>query len=177
MAKRRYRRYRRSKGRWSANITELNAEVTSLTPGVWFLDQTLATNPVQNINGVSQTYTVKNFDINFTIEGLNANEMIESVTAYIMYVPQGMTVTSEYNIQHPEYILSYKYLGSPVYAGMSSPGSQESQTFQPIRVRSRLSRRLQTGDSVILFIKGYNQSDSNAAIEVSGLIRWWAKAN
>lgn len=176
MARYRKRRTYKRKGRWSANIIELNSNVNTLAPGLWHLEQTLATNPLQNINGVSQTYTVKNFEISFTIEGIQNESSIEAMTAYIMFVPQGMNITNDYNIQHPEYIMSYKYLGSPTTSN-STTAAGEVQGFQPIRVRSRLSRRLQTGDSVILFLKGYNQNTTNVGIEVSGLIRWWAKAN
>ena len=72
-----------------------------------------------------------------------------------MFVPQGMNVSTDYNIQHPEYIMNYKYLGSPTGTGTST--SAEVQQYQPFRLRSRLSRKLNTGDSVILFIKGLNQ--------------------
>lgn len=172
MAKtKRTRRYRKT-GKWSANIQELNnstinASASSLFSG----SSTLATNPSQNILGVSNVYTVKNFDINFTIETADA-QFIEMVTAYIMYVPQGMNVSENYNLEHPEYILNYKYLGSPNITGTS-----ESQQFQPIRVRSKMARKLQTGDSVILFLKGFNQKTTDTTVSLSGLIRWWTKAN
>ena len=92
-----------------------------------------------------------------------------------MFVPQGMTVTPNYNIEHPEYIMNYKYLGSPTGTGTST--SAEVQQYQPFRLRTRLSRKLNTGDSVILFIKGLNQGTGNININLSGLVRWWTKAN
>lgn len=174
MAKRKYiRRYRKS-GRWSANISEfLNTQIVAGT-GNFYGSNVLATNPSQNTLGVSQIYTVKNFDINFTIES-DTHWSIEGVTAYIMFVPQSMTVTSNFNIEHPEYILNYKYLGSPTGTGTST--SAEVQQYQPFRLRTRLSRKLNTGDSVILFIKGLNQGSSNINLNLSGLVRWWTKAN
>ena len=174
--KRTRRRMRRT-GKWSSNIQELNNVLIATDPGQWSATTTLATNPTQNVLGVSNIYTVKNFDINFTIESGNAladANVLEAITAYIMFVPQGMNVDENYNLNHPEYILNYKYLGSP--PGTSAAGS-EIQQFQPFRLRTRLSRKLQTGDSIILYLKGTNSSSANVNVFLSGLIRWWTKAN
>lgn len=152
-------------------MQEITTQVLEANSGTWFGTATLATNPTQTTLGVSQIYTVKNFDINFVID-TNVQESlnnIENICSYIMFVPQGMNVTSDYNLQHPEYILNYKYLGSP-----SSDGEQQ---YQPTRLRTRLARKLQTGDSIILFIKGRNQSNSDLTLSLNGLIRWWTKAN
>ena len=116
MTKYRNRNYRRiysRKGRWSPNIQELLTTSINTIPGTFFTTYTLATNPSQQNTTVSQTYTVKNFSIDFYIDTDNQNFNIEDVCAYIVYVPQGMTVGDNYNILHPEYILNYKYLGTP----------------------------------------------------------------
>lgn len=171
MAKRRVRKFKKRTQRWSSNMQEITTQVLEANSGTWFGTATLATNPTQTTLGVSQIYTVKNFDINFVID-TNVQESlnnIENICSYIMFVPQGMNVTSDYNLQHPEYILNYKYLGSP-----SSDGEQQ---YQPTRLRTRLARKLQTGDSIILFIKGRNQSNSDLTLSLNGLIRWWTKAN
>jgi len=177
MARTKTRRRMRRTSKWSSNIQELNNQQIQATAGQWSASSTLATNPTQNILGVSNIYTVKNFDINFTIESGNAladANVLEAITAYIMFVPQGMNVDSNYNLNHPEYILNYKYLGSP--PGTTAGGS-EVQQFQPFRLRTRLSRKLQTGDSIILFLKGTNSSSAQVNVFLSGLIRWWTKAN
>lgn len=174
-SKRTRRRFRRSK--WSANIQEINNQQIPADPGLWSATTTLATNPVQNILGVSNIYTVKNFDINFTIEsgnGLTDANVLEAITAYIMFVPQGMNVDENYNLSHPEYIMNYKYLGSP--PGTTTNGT-EVQQFQPFKIRTRLSRKLNTGDSIVLFLKGTNSSNGQVNVFLSGLIRWWTKAN
>lgn len=174
MAKtRRSRRFRKS-NRWSANIQELLNTSLTATTGTFSGTTTLATNPTQNTLGVSQIYTCKNFAVDFTIES-DTHWSIEAITAYIMFVPQGMNVSQDYNIQHPEYIMNYKYLGSPTGTGTST--AAEVQQYQPFRVRSRLARKLNTGDSVILFIKGLNQGSSNINFNLSGVVRWWTKAN
>lgn len=174
MAKtRRSRRFRKF-ARWSANIQELLNTSLVATAGTFSGTTTLATNPTQNTLGVSQIYTCKNFAVDFTIES-DTSWSLEAITAYIMFVPQGMNVSADYNIEHPEYIMNYKYLGSPTGVGTSI--SAEIQQYQPFRVRSRLARKLNTGDSVVLFIKGLNQASGNINFNLSGVVRWWTKAN
>lgn len=178
----RYRRrrfYKRKSGKWSANISELGTTTITVpqADGVWFRDFTLAFNPTQINTAVSQVYTVKNFEVTFDMsyrdDTPTSYYFIEDITAYIMYVPQGMTITANYNLQHPEYIMAYKYIGQPTSDGAISSRAQAA------RVKTRLCRKLQSGDSIILFIKGnHTKSEQYATqLEFSGLARWWTKAN
>lgn len=181
---RRRRYYKRKSGKWSANIQEINNNVTA-SPQIWSAAETIMTNPNQQASLVSQLFTVKNIEANFIIDyegaASDAPNYIEGVTVYIMFVPQGMNVTSDYNLQHPEYIMNYKYLGAPSVENQTTGDSYSrirlGQQYQPFKVRTRLGRKLNTGDSVILFIKGVNQSSSNIELRLTGLVRWWTKAN
>lgn len=171
----RTRRFRKT-GRWSANIQELNNVSIATEEGIWSGTSVLATNPNQSVLGVSQVYTVKNFEVNFTIESDNYTQL-EAITAYIMFVPQGMNVSPTYNLEHPEYIMNYKYLGSPNGGNKTQASTVELQQYQPIRVRTRMARKLNTGDSVILFVKGLSETSDVTTLNLSGLVRWWTKAN
>lgn len=180
MAKyRRYRKYsRRSHAKWSPNIQEISTTtIAAPASSTFYQSFTLSFNPTQVNTAVSQIYTVKRIETSFYIDsdGNQVSGPIEDIAAYIMFVPQGMTVTADYNKQHPEYIMAYKFLGSPnAENGQTIIGQQ----YQPIRVTTRLSRKLNSGDSVILFIKGNNTSTStNTSFDFHGLIRWWTKAN
>lgn len=172
MAKRRYRRLRK-RSRWAPNIVEINNSYTAQS-GSFSNQIDLAMSPEQTSNIVTQIYTVKNFDITFTIES-STHWSLEAVTAYIIFVPQGMNVTDNYPMLHPEYIMNYKYLGSPTGIGTST--SAEVQQFQPFKVRTRLSRKLNTGDKIMLFIRGFNEASSSLTYTLSGIVRWWTKAN
>lgn len=180
----RYRRrrfYKRKSARWAPNIQEVGNLITA-NPTTWSATETIMANPTQQNSFVSQTYTVKNVEISFNIdtETTGVSQYIEGITAYIMFVPQGMNITNDYNLQHPEYIMAYKYLGSPSSDSEGSPGVSGTvigQQYQPYKVRTRLARKLQTGDSVVIFIKGVNQYTQNITLRLSGLIRWWTKAN
>lgn len=175
MARRRYtRRYRRRSSRWSPNIANLLASVAAPADQSFFGTIELATNPVQSNQTVSQTYTVKNVELTFQLElGTGGYSYIENLAGYIMYVPQGMQITVDYPQQHPEYIMAYRFFGSPEYESAATAGIR-----QPLRVRSRLARKLQTGDSIIFMVVGVNITNSNSFnVDIHGLVRWWTKAN
>lgn len=169
---RRYRRRRYfKKAKWCPNLQDILNTSINAASGRFSGTTTLTTNPNNSNSTVSQIYTVKNIEITFTIENQDLNRTFDGIAAYIMFVPQGMNVSNDYHLNHPEYIMAYKYLGNPLNENNSG------QQFQPIRVRSRLSRKLNTGDSIILYIAGQNNNTANSVLYLSGLIRWWTKAN
>ena len=173
MARKNYRRrYYRRKGRWSANIKNLSDQET-VTQGVFGNSVDLCLNPIQNDITVSQQYTVKNIELSVFLEVPNSTtnyeRLIEGVEHYIMYVPQGMNLTTDFNLEHPEYIMAYNYQGNP--------SSDEGQLGYKLKIKSRMARRLQTGDRIIYFYKAQNSSQNSITINVRGLVRWWTKAN
>lgn len=170
MARRIRRRRYYKKAKWCPNLSDILNTTVSAASGRFSATTTLTTNPNNSSSTVSQVYTVKNVEISFTIES-DSSDYFDGVTAYIMFVPQGMNVNEDYHINHPEYIMAYKYLGSTVRT------LNTGQPFQPIKVRSRLSRKLNTGDSIILYIAGQNNYTNTASFSLSGLVRWWTKAN
>ena len=163
MAKTRRRRYYKRKGRWSANISKLENTQITASSGAWSTYTTLASNPIQNNATVSQQYTVKNLEFTFQIEGTNTPINLEAITIYIMYVPQGMSVGNDYYLQHPEYIMAYRFIGSPEY---EMTGTNISGIRNPLKVKSRLARRLQTGDSIIAYFEGVNTGTSSVKVDV-----------
>lgn len=181
MAKKRSRRRYYGKGRWAPNIQEINylenvvGQISST--GTFSRTATLVTNPAQNNLTTSNLYTVKNIEATFEVSfgqfgGIDSLAGKEGICCYIMFVPQGMNVSEDYNKQHPEYIMNYKYIGSPM--------DDNNQYRNPIRVKTRLARKLNTGDSIILFVKGFTDSDSTEdryVFQINGLVRWWSKAN
>lgn len=177
MAKsKRAKRYYRTKGRWSANIKQILDDRKTLQPqSSFYLTTDLCQNPAQTDNTVSQQYTVKNVEFTFQMEvpfdkpGLSA---IEAITCYIIYVPQGMQVTETYPIYHPEYIMASRFIGSPDYEVTNN-----NFIRNPIKVKTRLARRLQTGDKIIFLITGTSDSSSTTELSINGLLRWWTKAN
>lgn len=178
---RKYTRYGR-RTKWSSNIQEISSDVSNGNEGYNIRTHVLAYNPIQTNTATSQTYTVKNFDVSFIFEAKNTQYVsrIENICAYIMFVPQGMNVTANYNIEHPEYIMATKFIGSPAsdFAGLQNFDLAMGQNYQPHRIRTRLSRTLNTGDSIQLFIKFTLPADvTGTYAEYHGLAKWWTKAN
>lgn len=181
MAKRRYRKTYRSRKRWSPNIKTLlpiSGEGRIQFPANSHSASSLllCLNPAQNVNSISQTFTVKNIEFSFTAESTSENSVpLENLTIYIMFIPQGYNLDALHQSgnfldeTHPEWIMAYKYYGSP--------SSDFNQTYQPFRVKTRLSRKLQTGDGIILYIKGYNPTSTIYASDITGILRWWTKAS
>lgn len=167
MARRR-RRYYKHKGRWSANIKNINSSINTIANSSFYGFITLCENPAQNDSTVSQQYTVKNVEYNYKISSTNASDL-ENIQTYIMFVPQGYTITETLPFTHPEWIMAYKYLGGP-------DASTEYYRL-PQKIKTRLSRRLQTGDRIIYMVVGNNDSGNNVQITNRGIIRWWTKAN
>lgn len=179
MARATRKRYytKKSTTKWSPNIQEITTTtVQASASSTFFQSFILAFNPTQVNTAVSQVFTVKNVEVSFYIDSniVASGVDIEDVAAYIMFVPQGMNITVDYNKQHPEYIMAYKFLGSPSPENTTNTGQQ----YQPQRIKTRLMRKLQSGDNIILFIKGNNISQTDQrSFDFHGLVRWWTKAN
>lgn len=178
MSRRRYRRYKRSRGKWSPNIKTIGPNSFNITPET--TDSTivtLVTAPSYSENNVPFPYTVKNIEMSIEFENTR-DAVIENCMAFVMYVPEGYVVSTGLPQLHPEWILAYKYFGSPNHE-TSTATTSDFQTQQTItRIRSRLARRLQTGDRIVLYVQGQNINASiTANLQYQGLIRWWSKAN
>lgn len=167
---RRYRRYRRRTGKWSSNILPIDSSLM-FQAGDFYTSTDLATNPSQTSSSVSQQYTVKNVEFSYKIElnNIDENRDLEMLQMYVVYIPQGFTITINTIDQHPEWVMAYQFIGNP--------DSDAIQRYQPRKIKTRLARRLNTGDSIKLLIYGKNTSSSSLGGTVSGIVRWWTKAN
>lgn len=168
MARKRTRRYsRRYRGRWSSNIRTLSVENQSIPANSSFYTAIkLCENPAQNDNTVSQQFTVKNLEYSYNFGATNP-DTIENVQSYIMFVPQGYAVSETLPFTHPEWIMANRYLGDPM---------QDVSDRFLAKIKSRLARRLNTGDAIYFLLVGESGNNSHAAT-LKGLARWWTKAN
>jgi hypothetical protein len=173
MAKRRYRRYRRKTTRWSSNLVRMlgNGNAPAASDFVDFY--TIAQNNTQtSSSGTSQTFTVKNIEVSAQLEG---SSVLSNIEYYIMFVPEGYPLANNLPEQHSEWIMAYKFIGTP----LASIGTNAAITSnaQPPRIKTRLSRKLNSGDQVVFIIRGVNSSSNELPVVWSGLLRWWTKAN
>ena len=182
MAKyRRYRKYtRRNRTRWSSNIVDIGPNDFVLSNGQdWnFTEVTLITNPDYSSSLTSNLYTIKNVEvaINFDMSASTSYSTIENLQFYIMFVPQGMYVGQDYAIKHPEYIMAMRYYGEP--GKEQSNENNFPSITPPFYIKTRLSRKLNTGDRIILFIRAANTTTiTTSKTQYGGICRWWTKAN
>lgn len=174
MAKYYKRRFRKRTGKWSSNIQSLRLEGDAPANSNFGDSITIAQNPGQSSTSVSQRFTVKNIEITgiFELDNTSAStvSLVEDLTYYIMYVPEGYVIDLTLPTKHPEWIMAYKYIGSTLNAN-------STQTVQPPRIKTRLSRKLNSGDSIIFLYTGLNRHINDLNVRFMGLTRWWTKAN
>jgi len=160
-------------------IVEKNFSFIAEADNAFVFQQDLIANPT-NIEQPTGVYdqphtgyveTIGGFELNCTLEG---SSNLNNVSMYIMYLPEGYNVSTDFGafvFQHPEWILAYKYLGSP------TEGTMGGQGCQPIRIRSRYRRNLLTGDKLILVVSGYNSNSTRTNGTIWATIRFASKIN
>lgn len=140
--RRRYTRsYRRSgyvrRRKWSPVFF---SQISNLSSDTTFGTVTLAQNSV-NQGGTAPIATivkVKNFKVVVDVVSVTTSNGSPSSTFAIMYLPQGYTADINLMTAHPEWIMAWR--------------SIDLQTTNTVQVSSRLTRNLNSGDSIIFFI-------------------------
>lgn len=138
----------------------------------------LITNPTNAYPNQMTGYveTIGRFSIDCTLEGAQS---LNNVAMFIMYIPEGYTISNQVNNsnsvlnQHPEWIMAYKYLGSPT----QSASDQISQGCQPTRIRSRVRRNLMTGDRIVLYITGTNSATQASTATLWAYLKFASRIN
>lgn len=175
--------YRRRRHRWSSRLLTFKGAQSAGGGNAYIIYQNLCQNPAQDVNTISNLYTVKNINCQVELQA-NGNNVIESLQAYIMYIPQGYIPTgtpSAYGsapFEHPEWIMAHRFYGSPqVEYSNTQQAMANTPGFPPLRLHSRLSRKLDTGDRIVLIILGENTSTASAELDYQGLVKFNTRAN
>lgn len=116
--------------------------------------------------------TVKNFATSLICElpGSTAGSAsVDNVGYYIMFVPEGYAPAVNFPYIHPEWILNYSYVGTPLV--------DNTPVGFNIRKTTRKSRKLKPGDRIVLFILASNTNSSSASVGINGLIKYYSKRN
>ena len=178
MARYRRRRFYKRRTHYSPNITRIgpssfNIPAQSRDIGIVTLIENQVYDPARSNNII----TVKNPELSIEFE--SPSNYIESCTAYLLFIPEGYTVNLDTPIQHPEWIMAYKYFGSPNYDTNTYVNDTRTETTKYInKIKTRLSRKLNTGDRIVLLVEGTNADTANQhRMEYQGLCRWFTKAN
>lgn len=172
----RTRKYSRRKGgKWSSNLERIREVYNAVPAGEHGNTITIAQNPGQSNINVSQIFTVKNIEVSAQLEAASSGNPnnVENIEYYILYVPEGYPIGIDIPDKHSEWIMAYKFIGSAI-----SQAEVTTSNAQVPRIRTRLARKLNSGDSVIFLYRFINKNSSgNVDIKCNGLIRWWTKAN
>lgn len=172
------RRYRR-RGTWSSNLKNFLGSQSASPNSQYIIYQNLCQNPESTDITVSQKYTIKNVNCSVQLNAPSSTSVqyLDSFQAYIMFVPQGYIPTgtpSAYGnlpFDHPEWILAHKFIGQVL---------EPQENNKPFRITSRLARKLDSGDRIVLIILGRNTAPltgSSYQIDYQGLVKFNTKAN
>ena len=165
MARYRRKRYYRKRARYSPNIVRIGPNSFNIQPQTReFGVTTLIENQGYDPSRSNTIITVKNPELSIEFENSgNGLTNIESCTAYILFIPEGYTAGINTPIQHPEWIMAYKFYGSPNYDGGFSKFVN--------KIKTRLSRKLNTGDRIVLLVEATNTSQQyESTMEYQGLV-------
>lgn len=173
---RRRRRFYRRKS-WSSRITNFSGEQQATSGNNFIVYTNLAQNPAQSDSTISQKYTVKNINCQLEIECDSTNFVnVENLQAFVMFIPQGYIPTgtpsayADVPYNHPEWILTHRFIGSAI-------NDTQNAGYPPVRLYSRLSRKLDTGDRLVLIILGKNTATNSVTIGYKGIVKYNTKAN
>lgn len=177
----RIRRYYK-KHQWSTRLTNFSGTQSVVGGNNYVIYTNLCQNPTQTDTTVSNKFTVKNICIDFELsstltQGSTNQNYLENFQYFVMFIPQGYIPTgtpSAYEqvpFDHPEWIMAHRYIGVPL--------ADSSTSYPPIRIKSRLARKLDTGDRVVLIVLGNHSAGdtTSVTVEYRGLVKYNTKAN
>lgn len=130
---------------------------------------------------------VGNFQVKMYISCVPSEATVERIMyylrAYIMFVPEGVTVTGAWMNQHPEYILAKGGKASSAFthatainqAGTEVPYNS-AKALVNLQFSSRLKRNLNTGDKIMLVLIG-NAVSRACAYTMYGDVQFFACTN
>ena len=163
---------------WSTRISNVEGYQSASGGNKYIINYNLCQNPAQSDSTVSNKFTVKNIDLQLEvgIENAGQNTDLEDFQVFICYVPQGYVPSGTPSLyenvpyDHPEWIMVHRYVGLPL--------ADSSTSYLPLHIKSRLARKLDTGDRIVLIILGKNTSTSTSyQIVYRGIVKYNTKAN
>ena len=160
-------RSRRRGKKWSPVLVELHPDPQQISPSsnIFFATTICENSNNTNVAPTATVIKVGNLKVSFECESSSNRAILASGSAYIMFVPQGLTPTTDYPMQHPEYIM--------VWRSFNPAGAVSAVTMQ-----SRLKRNLNSGDKIILFYKVRNDdTGANLTIAFRGIATYVCCAN
>lgn len=159
-------RSRRRGKKWSPVLVEIapTAHAVSATSTLFQAADICANSNATSTAPTATVIKVGNVKVSFESESTSNAATPMSGLMFIMFVPQGLTPTTDYPSQHPEYIMAWR--------AFQPTGSTSAVTIQ-----SRLKRNLNSGDKVVLFYKLRNDSSATINVAIRATITYVCCAN
>lgn len=135
---------RRKTAKWSPHIL-IQPMTIEAAQGEFASYQLIAKNSTDTSVPVPSVIKVKNFRVSIdTSAASQSTSGLSYINAYLMYVPEGITLNTDTIKNHPEWIISWKGINNLAH-------NDKDNTV----LTSRLSRNLNSGDGIYLIFAGY----------------------
>lgn len=163
-ARRTFYTARRRTVKWSPHLLEQQLSITA-NPGDFGSYQLLAKNTSDNTTPTPSVIKVKNFKVSIDTTLPTVDISLMYFNAYVIFIPEGVTITPDTPKQHPEWILAWKSINNVMH-------TQRDCTV----LTSRLARNLNSGDAVYVLFTG-NKAGSTATITLNVVSSYVTRAN
>ena len=129
--------------------------LTVPTSSSGYLSADLVVNSAETATPTPTIIKAKHFKMSVdTYVNAGATIAIGPIVAYIMYVPQGYTLTTNTPVDHPEWVLTWRTIDT-------SNSSINTGYHATVSMSSSLSRNLNSGDSIKIVLIANNVSSTN----------------
>lgn len=165
----------RPKKKWASNISLINESGTGNGTVIDLCANSAPTSSPTPVILKTGNFKVR---IDSQVTFGNSVEWWPSMSFYVMYLPEGMTVGSTpsasnilaYVQRHPEWILCSGIAGSNTLT--ATKFDLETVTFS-----SRLKRNLNSGDKIVLMCCSTDSTVQYSGIVLRGVVKYWTCAN
>ena len=146
-----YKRRYSSKKKWASYMKEITPANTPINGGmVGGGFATCVVNSTQESTPTPTIIKVKHCKVSFDFY---TSSLFNQGYLCIMFCPQGVTPNINTPTQHPEWVMAWR--------GMET-SSADSLKGTQVMLYSKLSRNLQSGDSIVILWSGYNIGESGS---------------
>ncbi|AYA60340.1 hypothetical protein [Bovine serum-associated circular virus] len=146
-ARRTFYTARRQTVKWSPHLL-IQPMTMEATQGEFASYQLIAKNSSDTSIPVPSVIKVKNFKVSIdTSAPSDFSQGMKYLNAYLMYVPEGITLNTDTAKNHPEWIIAWR--------GINDTNQSDRDNYV---LSSRLARNLNSGDAIYLLFAGYTNT-------------------
>lgn len=170
---------RRPAIKWLKQIKEVTGDAVQIAAGSsGYAGLTLVQNAVVNANPTPVILKCTRFTCQCSMHfyGVTANPTANyMINAAIVFVPEQVQITSALQFEqllvtHPEWVLATKHFGPSAGTIVAA-----SEIYQNFTISSTLSRNLNSGDEVRLYVEVKNQCGTTIRIELTTLATYYTR--